>query len=284
MIWLEEPFKSAWANKDAFLQAQLVSEGASRENLYRHKEGRRTVRFEQDGRSYFLKHHRGIGWKEIFKNILQFRLPVLGAHNEYEAANKLGALGLDTLKPVAFGEHGKNPATQESFLITEDLINTISLEDYCRSWQMSKPAFSVKKALIEKVATTAKTMHENGINHRDFYICHFLLDTKSLLEKSAEQKIQESKAFRCYLIDLHRCQIRQQVPRRWLVKDLGGLFYSALDIGLTRKDCFRFLKNYTGLPLRELLKNALWLEVMTNAKNLYQKDFGKAPREIFKNP
>jgi len=134
------------------------------------------------------------------------------------------------------------------------------------------------------VARTAKTMHENGINHRDFYICHFLLDTKSLLEKNAQQKIQEDKTFHCYLIDLHRCQIRQKVPHRWRVKDLGGLFYSALDIGLTRRDCYRFLKNYTDTPLRQSLQNLLWREVLINAEKLYQKDFGKKAPEIFKKP
>lgn len=283
-VWLAEPFSSLWAGKDIFAEVGCISDKAAAENIFRHKEGRRTLRFEQGGKSYFLKHHRGIGWPEIFKNLLQLRLPVLGARNEYEAANKLSALGVDTLQPVAFGERGRNPASRESFLITEDLANTISLEDYCRPWQASKPAFAIKKALIEKVAGAAKAMHENGINHRDFYICHFLLDTKSLLEKEAEKKIQAGKVFHCYLIDLHRSQIRTQVPRRWLVKDLGGLCYSALDIGLTRRDCYRFLKNYTGMPLRELLKNSLWREVWVNAQNLYRKDFGKAPREIFKNP
>jgi len=272
MIWLDEPFKSAWANCDPFAEIQRLSEQAPNEKVYRNKEGRRTLRFEQNGRSYFLKYHQGIGWKEIFKNLLQLRPPVLGARNEYEAANKLSALGVDTLKPVAFGERGNNPAKQESFLITEDLVDTTSLEDYCRPWQQQKPGFWIKKTLIEKVASAAKVMHENGINHRDFYICHFLLDTKSLLK---------NKEFQCYLIDLHRCQIRQKVPRRWRVKDLGGLLYSALDIGLTRRDCYRFLKNYTKTPLRESLKNPLWREVGANAQSLYRKDFCREPLRIF---
>jgi len=278
MIWLDELFKTLWANRDPFAEVRCLSERAPEENVYRNKEGRRTLRFEKDGKSYFLKHHRGVGWAEIFKNLLQLRLPVLGAWNEYEAANKLSALAIDTLKPVAFGQRGHNPAQQESFLITEDLVNTISLEDFCRPWLQQKPAFRLKRVLIEKVAKAAKVTHENGINHRDFYICHFLL------ENNAENKIAHSESFCCHLIDLHRCQIRPQVPHRWLVKDLGGLFYSAMDISLTRRDCYRFLKSYTGTTLRELLKSPLWLDVWVNAQNLYQKDFGKKPREIFKNP
>ncbi|MST95429.1 MAG: hypothetical protein EXS33_09230 [Pedosphaera sp.] len=39
-----------------------------------------------------------------------------------------------------------------------------------------------------------------------------------------------------FVIDLHRAQLRDRVPARWLVKDLGGLLFSALDCGLTRRD------------------------------------------------
>lgn len=276
MIQLEEPFKTLWRNRDAFGEVTSIEKQAPQKNIFRYKEGRRTLRFEQNGQSYFLKHHQGIGWKEIFKNLLQLRFPVLGARNEYEASKKLTALGVDTLKPMAFGERGHNPAKQESFLITEDLIGTISLEDFCRDWSRQRPSFKTKMALIRKLAGAARVMHGAGINHRDFYLCHFLL------ELAAEEKIQRGEIFRCYLIDLHRCQFRKQVPKRWLVKDLGGLLYSAMDAGLTRKDCYRFLKCYTGLPLHPILQNTLWKEVWVNAEKLYDKDFGRAPKKIFK--
>src|SRR5690606_4611652 len=55
------------------------------------------------------------------------------------------------------------------------------------------------------------------------------------------------------LIDLHRAQVRPSVPRRWRDKDLAGLYFSALDIGLTRRDRLRFLKHYFQRPLRRIL-------------------------------
>ena len=276
MIFVEEPFKSAWQGKDVFQQVQAISRDSAPEKIYRDKEGRRTLQFEFAGRSYFLKHHQGIGWQEIVKNLLQLRLPVLGARNEYEAAIALTKRNIDTLKPVAFAERGNNPAQQQSFLITETLTNTISLEDYCRPWPQKRPGFKLKKQLISKVANSAKAMHGAGINHRDFYLCHFLL------EQQAENKIKRGENFRCYLIDLHRCQQRPQVPRRWQVKDLGGLLYSSMDTGLSARDYFRFIKIYSGKSLREALGDSLWPAALASAQKLYQKDFGKAAPTIFK--
>jgi len=278
--FLAEPFKSAWQNKNVFAEVKKISEAADKKNIFREKEGRRTLRFlfkgEHKSQSYFLKYHQGVGWKEIFKNLVQGREPILGARNEYYAAAKLKSLGVDTLTPVAYGCRGKNPATQESFLITEDLASTVSLEDYCRDWNIKRPPFRIKQALIKKVATTAKQMHGQGINHRDFYICHFLL------ENNAETKIEKQENFHCYLIDLHRCQIRNKVPRRWLVKDLGGLLYSTMDRGLTSRDYFRFIKTYTGRSLRPSLQDPLWKDVLVNAIRLYKKDFAKNPPLVFK--
>ncbi len=258
---LLQPFKNAWQGKDPFAEAAGLTG-----KIYRHKEGRRTLQFEFEGKSYFIKHHAGIGWKEIFKNLLQLRLPVLGASNEFYSANKLTLQGVQTLTPMAYGKRGLNPARQESFIITEDLIDTLSLEELGLQWQRQgkSPAFSLKQFLLKTVASTAKIMHENGINHRDFYICHFLVD------KNIEEKIAAKQAVSCRLIDLHRCQIRDKVPRRWLIKDLAGLFYSAMDVGLTQRDLLRFIKHYTGESLRCSLRNPLWDRVHAKAVQLYQ--------------
>ena len=69
---------------------------------------------------------------------------------------------------------------------------------------------------------------------------------------------------RLSVIDLHRAQTRASVPRRWRDKDLAALYFSALDIGLTRRDALRFLKHYFQRPLRDILRDEArlldWLE------------------------
>ncbi|MCV5744083.1 lipopolysaccharide core heptose(I) kinase RfaP, partial [Escherichia coli] len=56
------------------------------------------------------------------------------------------------------------------------------------------------------------------------------------------------------VIDLHRAQIRAKVPRRWRDKDLIGLYFSSMNIGLTQRDIWRFMKVYFGMPLRDIFK------------------------------
>ncbi|MDH3641843.1 MAG: lipopolysaccharide core heptose(I) kinase RfaP, partial [Gammaproteobacteria bacterium] len=60
---------------------------------------------------------------------------------------------------------------------------------------------------------------------------------------------------------------------RWLVKDLGGLYYSAMDIGLTRRDVLRFLVWYFEQPLRDILSGnaALLRDIEARADQLYAK-------------
>jgi len=176
--FLEEPFRSLWAGEDPFVAVEAL-EG----QVFRELDGRRTLRSEVAGRGYFVKIHRGIGWGEIFKNLLSLRWPVLGAQNEWRAIRRLQELGIDSMHAVAFGRRGRNPARQHSF------------------------------------------------------------DPKPTPE-----------SFRLSLIDLHRAQLRARTPRRWRDKDLAALYFSVLDIGLTKRDLLRFLAAYFVRPLRLLLR------------------------------
>lgn len=256
---LAEPFKRLWAGRDAF-EAVEALQG----QVYRELEGRRTLRTEVDGRGYFVKIHRGIGWSEIAKNLLTAKAPVLGAGQEWRAIQRLTEAGVPTMTAVAYGERGANPARQHSFIVTEELAPTVDLEQLSLNWAEQPPKPVLKWALIERVAQMTGGMHRSGVNHRDCYICHFLLHS--------DRPIQASD-LRLSVIDLHRAQVRDAVPRRWRDKDLAALYFSALDIGLTRRDKLRFLRTYFQSPLRQVLREETslltWLE--RKAAKLYER-------------
>lgn len=261
-------FSTRWAPHDAFDRVREVIGETVRE-----KEGRRTVRFTFDDRIYYLKHHTGVGWTEITKNYLQLKKPVTSAENEWIAINRLKTLHINTLVPVAFGRRGANPARRESFILTEELQNTISLAKYAEMWPNKPPTFREKTKLIKAVAAIAKTIHDNGINHRDLYICHFLLKLPFVPGDEEPQ---------LYLVDLHRAQCRNRVPRRWLVKDIASIYFSAMDIGLRRRDVYRFLQHYFDLPLSTILRDhaAFLSAVRKRANQLYLRDFNTPAPEI----
>ena len=226
---------------------------------------RKTMRFEVANNGYFIKIHYGVGWREIFKNLISARLPVIGAQNEYDAIHKLAELKIESLQLIGFGRRGINPARQQSFVITNELADHISLATLSQHWVDHPPKPSIKRQLIGQVASIARSLHENGINHRDLYLCHFLLQKQS--------NVDDSRSV-LHLIDLHRVQIRSSTPLRWRIKDLSALYFSSMDIGLSRTDLLRFVREYTTEKnLRASLTNNadLWKQVERKASLLYQK-------------
>lgn len=244
--------------------------------VYREALGRRTLRFTRGDKDYFLKAHTGVGWGEIIKNISYLRAPVVGALNEWHGVHRLNDLEIDTMTVAAYGIRGNNPATKHSFIVTEALPTETSLEDFCHDWKHNPPRslkqIRLKRWILNKVVETARVIHENGANHRDFYLCHFLLDAHF---DSQDTVSEESKL---YLIDLHRLQMRRKTPERWAVKDIAGLYYSSKDIGLTKRDLLRFMTLYRDKPLREIFANEMsfWQKVVNRGNKLYESEQRKA--------
>ena len=231
-IEIAEEFKLAWGEKPPLFDDLMALEG----EMYRQVARRKTFKFTLKNKDYFAKIHKGVGWGEIVKNLLQGRLPILGAVNEYEAINALTKLGIKTMTLAAYGQRGVNLAELESFVITESLEPALSLEDLSIDWARNKPDLKLKRALIKRVATITRQLHDNGINHRDLYICHFLL------KESDFESIQQAEKLPLYLIDLHRVQMRKEIPERWRVKDLAALYFSSMGIGFTQRDFYRLSK------------------------------------------
>ena len=211
MLYLRDDLKRAWQGKDPHDLLETMDG-----EVYRALEARRTFRFVVNKKGFFAKVHGGVGWYEIIENLLRFRLPILGAKNEWVALNKLHELGVDTMTPVGFGQKGKNPASQRSFLITEELADMVTLEDFCADWKTNPPAFALRLAVVKKLAEVSRKIHDNGINHRDYYLCHFMMPN---LAKP------DPRQLKFYLIDLHRAQVRNNTPLRWRIKDISGFIF-----------------------------------------------------------
>ena len=167
---------------------------------------------------------------------------------------------MPTLHPVAYGVVGVNPATRRSYLVTQDLNDTISLEDLGKKWLTQPPSPAIKRALIKRVASIAHALHSHGMCHRDLYLCHFLLH-------------QNEPDLRVSLIDLHRAFSSPRLRRRWLVKDIGSLYYSCLHLNLTTRDLLRFVRAYEAQGLRHAsTANAdFWQAVATKARSLHKR-------------
>jgi len=259
-VWVDPECRSRFTPNTIFEDMQTV-EG----EVFRTGKGRFTLRFVRDGEGFFLKRHTGIGWGEIFKDLLQGRLPIIGALNEWRALERLQIMNISSLIPVAFGQRGFNPASRQSFLVTRELKETISLEDLAKFWHQREDYLHLKRALIPQIARMVRRIHGCGMNHRDMYICHIHVSKRWLDNPVSYPEL--------FIIDLHRAQIRQSVPHRWLVKDIASLHFSSMDIGLTKRDRFRFMRAYRTMKLSQTLEvdKEFWEEVSQRADRLYAK-------------
>jgi len=249
--------------RNLFSSDDFISEAKNIEGeVFREYENRVTKRIKLNNQNYFLKFHGPVGWKEIIKNLILLKPPIIGAKQEYLALSRMHQLGINGPKVKYYHSKGFNPSNKSSFLITKELKDTISLEDFFLERKQIKLSFIQKNNLLNSIANITRKLHQSGINHRDLYLCHYHLDINTDFNK-----------INLSLIDLHRAQIRNEVPERWLVKDIGGLYHSAIQFGLTERDCYRFLMIYFNCSLRDLFsKYQNFLEKTRNrAFSMYMK-------------
>ena len=97
-----------------------------------------------------------------------------------------------------------------------------------------------------------------------------------MLDLSLGAKQLTDLNLKLFLVDLHRAQIRAKTPQRWVVKDIGGLYFSAADIGLTKRDVLRFISVYSNKSLRRSLSedSEFWASVKQRAANIYRREHG----------
>lgn len=258
---VSDRFTGFFVDKDPFEAVRKIQG-----EVFRDMPGRRTLRFEFEGKRYFLKHHTGVGWKEIFKNWLSFRKPVLGAENEMRAIKVLNEIGVPTMTLAAYGKRGLNPATQESFVITEALEGCLSLEDHAKNWKkQAPPSPSEMKYIVRLLGFYTGKLHQHKFIHRDYYICHYLV-------RSSGNSLENAKF---YLIDLHRVTTNSWFQLRWQIKDLASLWYSFREAGIfnlfSEPD---FIEEYARVMRRDQ-GDRVWGRVRLKAEKLYLKGVKK---------
>lgn len=255
ILMIPSEIKQQFAGIDAF-EALMNMSGKA----FRDVPGRKTIQVTLGNKRYFIKQHFGVGWGEIFKNLVSLKMPIIGAMTEVKAIQKLTAICIPTTPLVAYGQQGCNPAclnlaSRQSFVLTEDLGDIISLEDLCADWAKNLPELAFKQKLIIAMAQLAAKLHGAGLCHRDFYLCHFVLKKSDL----ANNKLD------LILIDLHRMLMHQPSNGSAVMKDIAGLFFSAKDSGFTADDWVLFKQYYLPQSAH------FWSQVETRALKLYAK-------------
>ena len=246
----EGDLAGARALYDALAQANGV--------VYRQAAGRRTVRLDAAGGCYFAKLHDGVGWREIAKNLLAGKRPVLGAGNEFAACRRLAAQGIHAPRVAAFGAWGRNPARRRSFLVSSALTGMASLEELTAGGDLPP---LLRRRLVVAVGDLLRAMHDAGVHHRDCYLAHIFADTAQWQEGRPALAI----------IDLHRAWVRGRLPSRWRCRDLAALMVSAAPLRLTGRELLRFAAAYAGDAVTWRRDRGFWRSVLRRAERLRRR-------------
>lgn len=253
--WVRQDLR-AWFEPDPFRTAS-TQEG----EVFRAIANRRTLRFPARGNDFFLKWHGPVGWGEIWKNLLVGRLPVVSARNEFVACRHLALRGIAAPTVAAAGSRGLNPARRESFVVLDALTGRTDLERVAANAAMLSAA--QLRVLVEGVARFARRLHEAGVAHRDFYLCHLLLDDAGWARGVVDIAV----------LDLHRARVFPTLPARWRERDLAALLFSAAGLELTPRLLGRFVRVYTGRSLTAVRESGrFWRRVVRRAERLRQRE------------
>ena len=184
---------------------------------------------------------------------------------EAENVRRLDAEGIDVMRLVAYGEKLHGDGLQESFVLTEELAGYTPLDDFLRrrfprpTQDRAEPRDGDLNRLIRQVADVARRFHAAGFNHRDLYCCHFFI------------REPERGRFEIRMIDLQRVQHRRRFRRRWLVKDLAQLAWSAPWEQIPCTHRVAFMRHYLGVRRLSVRDKRLIRQVWAKQQSMVRR-------------
>jgi hypothetical protein len=206
---------------------------------------RSRIRFEIENppATLFLKRYENTPVLSQIKNWISHRRIASTMLYDLDPAEKLAAAGICTPQTVCCGSEWGVLFEKRSFIITGQIPGE-SLE------RLLPPCFEKltteitekskvknlksKIAFIKSLAEFARTFHTTGYCHRDFYLAHIF---------------HHDGVF--YLIDLQRAFKPLLFARRYRIKDVAQLSYSASKKYFSRTDRLRFYLTYASIKRLE---------------------------------
>jgi heptose I phosphotransferase len=211
------------------------SGGQVAKNVLRERTTTRLDLMEADGatRTLYLKRHQQPGLWELVKPLFRLTRPIVGARNEWEAILRFHEVGIATMVPVALGE-----AEGRSFLMTQGIEGCQKLTAWMETHQQTlhNGQLASLRKIVDGVADVARTMHAAGLHHQDFYLTHLMVP-------------QSGPVTPIRVLDLGRARFQPRLARRWVVKDLAQLNYSAADVSSSAR--LRFFVHYLGRKMTD---------------------------------
>ena len=178
---------------------------------------------------------------------------------EYAVTTELSAAGIGTPRPVCYGEQWGLLFEKRSFIMTEKIADAEALErrlPRCFSEPPTKQNLRLRRSLVAQLAGFVRKFHETGYRHRDLYFSHVFCND----------------AGRFFLIDLARAFKPWLLGRRFQIKDLAQLYYSAPGRHFSGTDRLRFYVGYTGRRELAAADKLFVRQIIGKARRMAQRE------------
>ncbi len=242
-MWLDGRYRSSLAvsGLNAFQSVMATGQGRCLRALADRENWRLELHHpHHPPRGVYLKRHHVRTWRSWLRASIGADPGNTAGRVEARNIRQLTAEGIAVMDLIAYGEHLHPDGRLESFVLTRELAGYTPMDHFLpkRFRTISERAGTRSRdlhAVIRRIAEIARRFHQAGYNHRDFYCGHFFI------------KEDAPAVFDVKLIDLQRVQSRRWFRRRWIVKDLAQLAWSASRHHIGCTDRMAFMRHYLGV-------------------------------------
>ena len=181
------------------------------------------------------------------------------AMHEYLSMGELAAAGIGAPRPICCGEQWGLLFEKRSFIITVKIPDAEALERKlpdCFGGPANAESLGRRRDFVSQLAHFIRKFHETGYRHRDLYFSHIFYGSKSSF----------------FLIDLARAFRPVVLGRRFQIKDLAQVYYSAPGRHFSRMDRLRFYLAYAGRSKLTQEDKGFIREVLAKAERIARRE------------
>lgn len=222
-----------------------------------------TIRVDlPDGLStFYVKRYHYPRWKQRVRAMFRGTFfKACRAKNEYHTLRLMRALGIQAVRPVAWGERRVGHFVRSCFLITEGVPDAMALSSFIKQFGESRAtarAVRLRREILSALARQIRHMHDAGFVHRDLFWRNVLI------------RALPDERFEFYFIDASVGKRIRLAQRRHenIVGDLAALGAVAPHF-CSKADQLRFLLEYLDAETLSV-ENRAWLRrVQTKSDRL----------------
>jgi len=199
------------------------------------------------------------------------------ARSEFRALSLMRQLGIQAVRPIAFGERRIAHFVRSCFLITEAVPDAMPLSWFIKTFgdrPDSRRAMEVRREILTMLARQVRHMHDAGFVHRDLFWRNVLL------------RLLPDDRFEFYFLDASVGKRIRMVQRRQdsIVRDIAAMGALAPDF-CSKADQLRFLLAYLGVERLDR-EDREWLRrVQTKSDMLRESEWRRMQRmDVFHPP